>query len=75
MSRTEAEAWKYGTDSCQRGRERGEWWKEGEGTSQRICMNDHRPGYRCGDCGNGGGLARGGQMGKNWDNCNRKKQE
>ena len=18
----------------------GEWWKEGEGTSQRICMND-----------------------------------
>ena len=28
------------TDSCQRKVGRGEWWKEGEGVSQRTCMND-----------------------------------
>ena len=28
------------TDNCRRGRGSGEWWKEGEGTSQRTCMND-----------------------------------
>ena len=26
-----------------------EWWKEGEGTSQRICMNDPQTWTRCGD--------------------------
>ena len=28
------------TDSGQRGRGKGEWWKEGEGNSQRTSMND-----------------------------------
>ena len=51
----------------------GEWWKEGEETSQRTCMND--------PCrwttvqglilGTGSELGRGGPRGKNWDNRNR----
>ena len=28
------------TGSCKRGDMSGEWWEEGEGTSQRTCMND-----------------------------------
>ena len=32
----------------------------------------HGHGQQCGDClGAGGGLGRGGQRGKKWDNCNR----
>ena len=27
-------------DSCQRGRGKREWWKEGEEINQRTCMND-----------------------------------
>ena len=40
MRKIEPEAWKHGTESCRRGRGRGKGWKEGEGTSQRTCMND-----------------------------------
>ena len=28
------------TGSCQRGVGGEEWWEDGEGTSQRTCMND-----------------------------------
>ena len=27
------------TGSCRRGDMSGEWWEDGEGTSQRTCMN------------------------------------
>ena len=36
-------------DSCQRGGGRENWWKEGEGMSQRTCMNDHEHEQWCGD--------------------------
>ena len=52
---------------------RGEWWKEGEGISQRTYMND--PWIwkmeRGLTEGGRGGLSVGGQIGKNWDNWNR----
>ena len=52
---------------------RGEWWKEGEGISQRTCMNDPWTwttvwGWMVGALG---GWDGGGQRGKNWGNCNR----
>ena len=53
------------TDSCQR-KEGREWWKEGEGTSQRTCRNDPWTGtteWRL-IVGAGHGLGRGGQRGK-----------
>ena len=54
------------TDSCQRGGGGGRWWKEGEGISQRTCMNDPSTwtmvwGWTVGA---GGGRGRGGQRGK-----------
>ena len=50
-----------------------EWWEEGEWTSQRTCMNDQGTwtmvwGLTVGPWG---GLGRGGQRGRNWDNCTR----
>ena len=53
----------------------GEWWKEGEGTKQRTCVNDSwtwtmerelTVGRRC-------GLGRGGQKGKKLEQlkCNK----
>ena len=48
-------------------------WEVGEGTGQRTCMND--PWIWTTVWGLavrvGGGLGRGGQRGKNWDNYNR----
>ena len=51
----------------------GGWWKEGEGTSQRTRMNDPWTWTRVWGLTMGGrsGVGRGGQRGKNWDNCNR----
>ena len=41
MSKTEPETWKQGTDGqLPKERRWREWWKEGEGSSQRTCMND-----------------------------------
>ena len=75
MRKTEPEIWKQGTDlplAEEKGRQ-GEWWKAGEGTSQRIWMNDHGHGHWGGDGLWEQGMAwdGGGQRGKNWDNCNR----
>ena len=57
-----------------RWRERGEWWKEREGTSQRTCMNGSWAWTmeRRLTVGERGGLGGGWQKGKkrNWDNCN-----
>ena len=37
MNKIEPETWKYAKDDSYRRRVgRGEWWKEGEGTSERI---------------------------------------
>ena len=54
-------------------REESEEWKRREGTSQGTCMNDPWTWTTgCGlTVGGGSGLGRGGQRGKNWDNCNR----
>ena len=68
MRKIEPETWKHGTDcSCWR---RGGWWKEGEGISQRTCMNDSwtwtmKWGLTVGERG---GLGGGGKKGKKWDN-------
>ena len=46
--------------------------QEGEGTRQRTCMNDPQT-WTTGwglTLGIGGGMGRGGQRGKNWDDCN-----
>ena len=54
-----------------RGEEGGElWWKEGEGTRQRTCMNDPQDmdnsvGL---NCGTGVWDGQSGAKGKNWDN-------
>ena len=52
---------------------RGEWWNEGEGSSQRTCMNDPWAWTMVWGLtvGAGGGLGGGGQRRENWDNCNR----
>ena len=56
-----------------RGEGRGEyWWKGGEGTSQRTCVNDTWTwtavwGLTVGE---GEGLGGKGQREKNWNNCN-----
>ena len=54
------------TDSYRRGGGWGEWWKEGEGVSQRTCMNGSwtwtmERGLTVSE---GGGLGGGGQKGK-----------
>ena len=61
------------TDSSRRGGRRRKWWKEGEKTSQRTGMNDSWTGTteRGVTAGEGGGMGRGGQKEKNWDNCNK----
>ena len=50
----------------------GQWWKEGEGTSQRTHMKEQ---WTCtmmwGLTVMGCGLGGAGQRGKNWDNYNR----
>ena len=43
----------------------GLWWKEGEGTSQRTCMNDSWTTESGLTMGKKGGLGGGGQKGKN----------
>ena len=47
--------------------------KEGEGTSQRICLNDPRTWITVWGLtvGAGRGLGGGGPCGKNWNQCNR----
>ena len=59
---------KQQADSVQRKGRRGDWWKEGEGASQRACTNDPRTwttvwGWTMG-VRRGGSLDRGGQRGK-----------
>ena len=61
------------TDSGQKGW-RVQWWKEGEGTSQRTNMIELSMdmGYSVGiHCWSEGELGRGGQRGKTWGNSNR----
>ena len=56
------------------GEERGgQWWTEGEGTSQTTCVNDPWTWTTVWGLTVGleGGLGGGGQRGKNWNNCNR----
>ena len=47
--------------------------EERRGRDQRTCMNDPRTWTTVWELtvGVGGGMCRGGQRGKNWDNCNR----
>ena len=61
------------TDSCLRGGRRREQWKEGEGTSQRTCMNDPWTWTMVWGLtvGTRGRLDGRGQRGGNWDNYNR----
>ena len=40
MRKIEPETWNHGLVAIGGEEEEGEWWKEGEGTSQRTCMND-----------------------------------
>ena len=56
-----------------RGKSGVEWWKEGERTSQRTCMNDPWTWTMVWELtvGAGDGLGGGGQRGTIWDNCNR----
>ena len=57
-------------------RGRGDWWKEGEGISQRTCMKDPWT-WTMGwgwTVGAGGGLGGGEQRGINWNNSNRTKK-
>ena len=56
----------------------GEWWEEGEGTSQRTCMSDswtwtRERGERLWE--RGVGWVEAGKREKNWDNCNRIKNK
>ena len=66
------ETWNRLTATREQGVE-GKWWKEGEGISQRTCMNDPWTWTRVWGLtvGAGCGLSGEGQMGKNWKNCNR----
>ena len=56
-----------------RGEEGGLWWKEGEGTGQRTCINNPWAWTMVWELtvGVGCGMGEGGQRGKNWYNSNR----
>ena len=51
----------------------GNWMKDSEGINQRTCINGPWTWTTMWGLtvGTGSGLGRGGQRGKNWDNCNR----
>ena len=61
------------TDSCQRKGGHREWWKEGEGINQRMCVNHPWTWTTVWELTVGAGveMGGGGQRGENCDNCNR----
>ena len=70
MSKIELGAWEH-TDSCKREGRGGNWLKEGEGISQRTCMNNSWPWTTlCGLTESGRQAGWRGAKGENWDKCN-----
>ena len=73
MDKIEPQAWKQNRLKVTRGRGRRTMVGRREGTRRRTCMNDPQSWTTVWELivVGVGGMGRGGQRGKNWNNCDR----